>query len=179
MKTCRNCQKPIPRRITIDGKLRNLCSRKFCFECSPFGSRNTKSNLTPETAIIKEDKKKLKNLMGVRAITLKRQKRKEELVAMKGGKCQICGYDKCLSALHFHHRDPSTKTLELNKGTLNTYKWSRILEESHKCDLICSNCHAEEHDRLKNEVSGAGVEPAMPYGDRLKVCSTASCGSQK
>lgn len=29
----------------------------------------------------------------------------------KGGKCERCGYDKCINALEFHHRNPHEKTL--------------------------------------------------------------------
>lgn len=32
---------------------------------------------------------------------------KEKLIEYKGGKCQVCGYNKCASALEFHHLDPS------------------------------------------------------------------------
>lgn len=28
---------------------------------------------------------------------------KEKLIEYKGGKCQVCGYNKCASALEFHH----------------------------------------------------------------------------
>jgi hypothetical protein len=35
------------------------------------------------------------------------RKTKEKLIEYKGGKCQICGYNKCTSALEFHHLDPS------------------------------------------------------------------------
>lgn len=35
------------------------------------------------------------------------RKIKEKLIEYKGGKCQICGYNKCTSALEFHHLDPS------------------------------------------------------------------------
>ena len=38
-----------------------------------------------------------------------RQRRKEDLVYIMGGKCQICGYDKCISALEFHHCEPALK----------------------------------------------------------------------
>ena len=36
-------------------------------------------------------------------------KRKYEAVLARGGKCEICGYNKNLSALEFHHKDPSEK----------------------------------------------------------------------
>lgn len=39
----------------------------------------------------------------------KREKLKKDAIEYKGGKCQICGYDKCDSALEFHHLDPSQK----------------------------------------------------------------------
>ena len=32
-----------------------------------------------------------------------------ELKKMAGGKCSVCGYDKCLYALDFHHLDPDKK----------------------------------------------------------------------
>lgn len=28
-------------------------------------------------------------------------------IAYKGGKCQICGYDRYVGALEFHHLDPT------------------------------------------------------------------------
>lgn len=47
--------------------------------------------------------------MGAEAVTKARQKRKADLVYIMGGKCSICGYDKCQQALEFHHIDKSTK----------------------------------------------------------------------
>lgn len=41
-KICRKCNKEFPYHKKINGKVRNLNSRKFCLDCSPFGSRNTK-----------------------------------------------------------------------------------------------------------------------------------------
>lgn len=64
-------------------------------------------------------------------------------VVHKGGKCQICGYDKCIDALDFHHRDPNEKEFRIGKG--NTMKWEKVLEELDKCDLLCANCHRELH----------------------------------
>ena len=43
------------------------------------------------------------------AVQKRRDKTKQLLVEYKGGKCEICGYDKCISALEFHHIDPDTK----------------------------------------------------------------------
>jgi hypothetical protein len=38
-----------------------------------------------------------------------RRRAKLLLIADAGGRCQICGYDRCVGALHFHHVDPSSK----------------------------------------------------------------------
>ena len=38
-----------------------------------------------------------------------RQKRKSDLVYIMGGKCVLCGYDKCQQALEFHHIDKTKK----------------------------------------------------------------------
>ena len=34
---------------------------------------------------------------------------KRRLVEHRGGKCEICGYDKSIRALEFHHIDPQSK----------------------------------------------------------------------
>lgn len=38
-----------------------------------------------------------------------RQRAKQRLVEEAGGRCQICGYDRYIGALQFHHLDPSAK----------------------------------------------------------------------
>ena len=44
-KMCSRCGGKIPGWTIIDGVSRNLCSRKFCLVCSPFGKHNTRSVL--------------------------------------------------------------------------------------------------------------------------------------
>src|SRR5437868_1213337 len=41
-----------------------------------------------------------------------RRQIKQTLVAEAGGRCLICGYDRYLCALHFHHLDPAQKRLQ-------------------------------------------------------------------
>lgn len=98
-------------------------SRRYCFECSP---PNRQGDYTP-----------LFNAM------------KKRLIELKGGGCQICGYNKNIAALCFHHRDPSTKKFEINMGSHHC-TWEQIFEESKKCDLLCLNCHAEIHSEINN-----------------------------
>jgi len=77
--------------------------------------------------------------------TIRSLKRKLELIELKGGSCEVCGYDKNLSALQFHHRDPNDKKFGLDARTLGNLKMETILNELSKCDLLCANCHLEEH----------------------------------
>lgn len=59
-----------------------------------------------------------------------------------GGRCEKCGYDKELRILHFHHINGGKDKL----GNISEMKsQKKILEESKKCILLCSNCHALEH----------------------------------
>lgn len=73
------------------------------------------------------------------------RKLKADCVNYKGGKCQKCGYDKCQGALDFHHRDPKEKDFSLCKKYGCRKISDRIKRELDKCDLLCANCHREEH----------------------------------
>ena len=42
--------------------------------------------------------------------------KKKQLVSLAGGKCEVCGYNKCDSALEFHHRDPSQKSFAISES---------------------------------------------------------------
>jgi len=68
---------------------------------------------------------------------------KEKLVKYKGGKCEICGYDKCIAALDFHHMDPNKK--DFNIGGSGVISFEKCKKEVDKCILVCSNCHREIH----------------------------------
>lgn len=71
-----------------------------------------------------------------------RRRAKRRLVQEAGGRCQLCGYDRCMAALEFHHLDPMQKSFELSlKGAARSLAVLR--EEASKCALLCANCHAE------------------------------------
>ena len=76
----------------------------------------------------------------------RRRKLKHELVKYKGGKCEICGYDKCEAALDFHHLNPDEKEFQLSSG--NTCSLEKMKKEADKCILVCANCHREIHDKI-------------------------------
>lgn len=75
-----------------------------------------------------------------------RQRLKARLLYVAGEKCAICGYDKCASALEFHHLNPNEKDFTLaTNANIATVK---ALEEIKKCILVCANCHREIHANL-------------------------------
>ena len=71
-----------------------------------------------------------------------RRRAKQRLVEEAGGKCQICGYDRYMGALQFHHVDPSTKSFLLSMRGC-TRSIAKLRAEAAKCQLLCANCHAE------------------------------------
>jgi hypothetical protein len=72
---------------------------------------------------------------------------KKKQVEFFGGKCKLCGYDKCHNALEFHHLDPTIKEESPSslRQVTDELRWKSELE---KCILLCSNCHREVHAGL-------------------------------
>jgi hypothetical protein len=58
--------------------------------------------------------------------------------------CKLCGFSHP-AALDFHHRDPSTKVIEINDAIRSGWSIDRVNTEIEKCDLICANCHRILH----------------------------------
>ena len=78
---------------------------------------------------------------------------KRRLVEHRGGKCEICNYDKCIRALEFHHADPQSKEISISKELFrdkapNENLFNKLKKETEKCILVCRNCHAEIHQGL-------------------------------
>jgi hypothetical protein len=60
--------------------------------------------------------------------------------------CFHCGYKSCDEALHFHHFNTKDK---IGATKMKTVRTSRLIEELKKCVLLCGNCHAEEHRKMR------------------------------
>ena len=74
-----------------------------------------------------------------------RRNRKLNLIKVCGNQCNICGYNRAISALEFHHINPEEKEYALaSMGTC--HQLEKDLEEIKKCILVCSNCHREIHE---------------------------------
>ena len=142
MKKCKLCGEIIKVRTIVDGKMRNFQRRKYCLKCSPFGSGNTRKIEIPKCSV--ENRKKRKSDKSIRWQKKARKERKNTLISIFGGKCQICGYNRCHKSFDFHHVDPSKKDSAISAFGLLS-KWKKIVQEMKKCILVCSNCHREIH----------------------------------
>ena len=107
--------------VKLKGQQRKFCSRKC----------KDKNWHTIETSYERQRKRGIK--------------RKLKLVELKNGCCEICGYDKNLAVLTFHHTDPKIKSFNLDLNNISQKHWGKVLEESKKCQLLCHNCHHEIH----------------------------------
>ncbi len=81
------------------------------------------------------------------------------LVDEAGGCCAICGYNRTILNLHFHHVDPAQKKFNMTMGSgkaLDTYR-----AEARKCVLVCANCHGEIESGLIESPAAEARFPAL------------------
>lgn len=150
---CLNCQSPIPHTIVINNQEKRLGKRKYCLICSPFGMHNTRK-IFPGCKDQKFCKvcnnplpSRRRNICNACHVAKYRQNVKRKLVEYRGGKCLICGYNRCISNMVFHHRDPSKKEFGIGG---KSQSFNRLKNEVNKCSLLCANCHGEVHAGLVN-----------------------------
>lgn len=77
--------------------------------------------------------------------TDRRRDLRARALAYKGGKCKICGYNACPSALDFHHVEILSKEFTISARMTS---WEAIKPELDKCELLCCRCHREVHDGM-------------------------------
>lgn len=85
------------------------------------------------------------------------QSLKRQMVEYKGGCCSICGYDRYMGSLEFHHLNPKEKDFNLSHMKKYTFD-DKIKNELNKCILVCTNCHREIHAKI---VVPPGFEPGI------------------
>lgn len=81
-----------------------------------------------------------------------------KLLEAHGGACVICGYDRCDRALAFHHVDPSTKSFSISANR-KVMGFPGLYEETKKCILVCSNCHAEIEAGIRTATGELVITP--------------------
>ena len=103
--------------------------------------------------------------------------RKLELITYKGGKCEICGYNKNLSALNFHHIDSSEKSFSIDGRLLANKKKEDLIDEANKCMLLCANCHQEiHHENLDIELVKQLLNEHKNKRNKREVYVCKDCG---
>jgi hypothetical protein len=113
---CHSCRSP------LSGRQRKFCSRRC---------KNADTNT---------------RLQSYEAQQARGAARKLQLVQEAGGRCLRCGYAKNLAALTWHHRHPADKSFDLDLRALSNRSMTAVRAEIGKCELLCANCHAEEHN---------------------------------
>ena len=102
----------------------------------------------------------------IKAVYARRKKVRAMAVEYKGGKCENCGYNRCLDAIEFHHKDPTQKDFSISsKG--HTRSWIRVKEELDKCMILCANCHRELHAKLAAFSGNARVKSGLSQGNPI------------
>lgn len=145
-----------PRTGNNTGEARSAGLATFTFKCRKHG----------ETTFVLEGRGyyRCKECRSER-ISRRRRRLKEILALEAGGRCRVCGYDRYLGALQFHHLKPEEKRLGLAAGGL-TLGLETLRVEARKCVLLCSNCHVEVEAGLTSLPgtvrAGSKPEPDTP-----------------
>jgi hypothetical protein len=103
-----------------------------------------------------------------------------------GNKCSRCGYDKYIGALDFHHLDPKDKKFPISKApvtiteslvgtTSSDEKINLVISELDKCEVLCKNCHHQEHNLWR---FGHSCDPSHSFGVKRKIDCFNSMGGQ-
>ena len=101
-----------------------------------------------EYSVYKNGQKRCKKC-NYESLSKTRKNYKSILVKYKGGKCEICGYDKCIDAFDFHHINPEEKDFSISSSHNNNIE--KLKKEVDKCIMVCANCHREIHFKLNEE----------------------------
>jgi hypothetical protein len=80
-----------------------------------------------------------------KAVVAWRIRAKEKLVDYKGGKCIVCGYNKYVGNLSFHHLNSQDKDFNISG---KSFSIECLKKEVDKCVLLCHICHGELHAGL-------------------------------
>lgn len=174
MLKCKKCGKEFPNWINIDGKKRNLCKRKFCLECSPFGKHNTRD-------LTKSGRKH--KILNYHKIYKGEGHARDKYGHMRYiRKCRECGqfkairaHEMCATCYQRNLRMKKSKQIKIEFGGkcvicdynkcyqalcfhhldptkkkfqvtgYSTITIEKMRREAKKCILVCANCHAEIH----------------------------------
>lgn len=104
------------------------------------------SQTCKKTFHVKRTRNEFKLKTGLSHQSIKGFKRKLLFINSFGGGCSLCGYNKNMSALEFHHLNSKEKLFNIDSRSISNLKMEKIKCEIMKCILVCSNCHHEIHN---------------------------------
>lgn len=117
-----------------------------------------------------------------------RLRARKYLAAAFGGKCTVCGYDKTIAALDYHHIDPNSKDFHLAYAMTHGHSWAKIVEEARKCTIVCCRCHRELHAGITelpknyakfNEEYVDVIKLKQKEFDKCPICNSEKNKNQK
>jgi hypothetical protein len=123
-----------------EGNGLTACQQKYGY-CRGTLIKYLKTRPQSKSSISDEQKKKNKS----KAVVAWRIRAKQALVDYKGGKCIVCGYNRYIGNLTFHHLDPNEKEFQISGKSISLDK---LKVEADKCALLCHLCHGELHAGL-------------------------------
>jgi hypothetical protein len=98
----------------------------------------------PEVKAKENARQRAANATGNSASQIRRRKIRSAINAYKiEHGCCVCGYRKCVAAIHFHHE--GKKKFNLSESTMQKKSIEEVFAEMEKCAVLCANCHAEVH----------------------------------
>ena len=78
-----------------------------------------------------------------------RDRKREKMKELKSGPCVDCGVTYPYYVMHWDHIG-TDKIADVSR-LAQLKSWQTVLDEIEKCELVCSNCHAERsYQRLKS-----------------------------
>ena len=149
MPVCRKCGERFPVKYRDDnGVKHNFQQRRYCISCSPLHSHNTRKLEITQSDVINRkclfcDNKagRRRRLCGSCATKVRKFRVKVRAIALKGGKCEDCGWKGHLAGFQFHHVN-GVKDFEIGHSVR---RWDVVEKELDKCILLCARCHRIRH----------------------------------
>lgn len=123
-----------------EGNGLTACQKKYGY-CRGTLIKYLKTRSPSGSTLSDEERRKNKS----KAVVAWRIRAKQTLVNYKGGKCIVCGYNKYIGNLTFHHLDPNEKEFQISGKSISLDK---LKVEADKCALLCHICHGELHAGL-------------------------------
>ena len=79
------------------------------------------------------------------------------LASIRPLQCEVCGYDRCISALDSHHTDPTQKENSrdsMGRWLCLKFETCKVKLQANHFQILCKNCHVELHSNDRGRGDG-------------------------